>query len=561
VPRKHVVWTIICGAVTWVVGASIFYRTVFVSRFELMSGDDGDARLQQIIAEHWYRALQGKVHVLDMPGYFPYARDLGYTDTLFAYIPVFVVWRLIGADMFIAYQMTIITLNALGFATFLVLAVKYLELKPVVALVGAAAFAFANNYFIKAGHTQFVSIYFLPILAILFVETALALNRQSRRAIWTGAAFSAGLGVLAFTAFYVGWFLSFFLCIFAVVFVVTSWRQLTGWAANRVRLLVLTAVSSAGAFLISIVPLLWVYLPVMLIEGRHRPYSAVWRKAPIPTDVVNVGVDNAMWSAFLLNVVGLSEQRLRNGEIGLAVTPLVTVLMIVGLAIAWRRCRQHSPDANPRTGFPHGRERLILAAGLSTWVVVVLAMRFGDVHGWYLVHHIVPGAGALREAGRYWLVHGFFAIVIAAYALDSLFSSARRRGSSTGMIAIGLVCLLVLVEQLNLRNNTRYSRSAEQKFLARVEATEFPCKVFFIAVPQPNRNKSYSVQLDAMLMAQTFGLNTINGFSGWAPPGWKFLRTKEPEYHERALAWAERHRIDDLCAYDAATHVWTPVSE
>jgi hypothetical protein len=58
-----------------------------------------------------------------------------------------------------------------------------------------------------------------------------------------------------------------------------------------------------------------------------------------------------------------------------------------------------------------------------------------------------------------------------------------------------------------------------------------------------------------MVIGQRIGLPTLNGYSGWAPPGWQL--EPGPGYDERARAWSRAKRLPaGLCRLDLNTNRW-----
>jgi hypothetical protein len=123
-------------------------------------------------------------------------------------------------------------------------------------------------------------------------------------------------------------------------------------------------------------------------------------------------------------------------------------------------------------------------------------------------------------------------------------------------IASGLALLaLAVVEQINLRQQARLSRSPEIARLQRVQAAPGSCRSFY-AGDEPNR-RPYEVQIDAMLVALERGRPTINGYSGLFPPGWPLFDTKDASYERYVAAWIASRKLTDVCRLDVEKGTWT----
>jgi hypothetical protein len=71
-------------------------------------------------------------------------------------------------------------------------------------------------------------------------------------------------------------------------------------------------------------------------------------------------------------------------------------------------------------------------------------------------------------------------------------------------------------------------------------------------------------QIDAMLISEKYRLATLNGYTGYQPPGWGLLDPNSPGYLRAVSSWASQHGVETgLCQLDLATMQWqtrpTPV--
>jgi hypothetical protein len=118
------------------------------------------------------------------------------------------------------------------------------------------------------------------------------------------------------------------------------------------------------------------------------------------------------------------------------------------------------------------------------------------------------------------------------------------------------VLALAAVEQVNLAQAAFLSRKFERQHLAGISKAPGDCRTFY-AAPEPQRNP-FEVQIDAIMVAQTQHLPTINGYSGLLPPSWDFFDTNAADYEQRAVRWAVNRGIaDGLCRVDVESGSWT----
>ena len=75
--------------------------------------------------------------------------------------------------------------------------------------------------------------------------------------------------------------------------------------------------------------------------------------------------------------------------------------------------------------------------------------------------------------------------------------------------------------------------------------------------PPLTRMNSEDLQVDAMMVAQAQNLPTLNGYSGFKPPGWDLGETDTADYEQRVLRWAlHRDIVEGLCRLDIDSGHW-----
>lgn len=116
-------------------------------------------------------------------------------------------------------------------------------------------------------------------------------------------------------------------------------------------------------------------------------------------------------------------------------------------------------------------------------------------------------------------------------------------------MAILVACL---IEQLNLYRGG-FDRAAELARLAAVPAPPTACQIV-LTVNAGQR----PLEIEAIWNALRVGLPTLNGYSGWSPPGWR-LGDASLDYFAAAREWIARSAITKtVCLYDQATRSWSP---
>jgi hypothetical protein len=98
VPKIDLVSLIVCTVLT-----SYIFQNVFIG---LNFGDPMDGTLQMILHEHWYKFFISKESFLNTNFYFPFERDLGYSDVFLFQGPIHTILRILGAKVDFAWTMT-----------------------------------------------------------------------------------------------------------------------------------------------------------------------------------------------------------------------------------------------------------------------------------------------------------------------------------------------------------------------------------------------------------------------------------------------------------------------
>lgn len=536
----------------WFMGAAIFFRQQIGSGFDLISGDIGDARLIVYINEHWFRVFSGLAEFRSPPQFYPLEGTLGYSDAFFLYQIFYSPLRLLGIDQFLAFQLTLVGLTAIGFASFFALLRRVFEVPRYLAVAGALIFAFSNMNFLKVGHSQHLTIEFIPLLVLFgFKAVSSVATAPGRAALFSGL-MGVGLALVFFTSFYIGWFFVLASLVFVPVLLALTWPGVMAMVKAHPVAVAACLLAFSASFLVALTPFLLTYLPVLL-EGRQRSFADNMQFAGWISDLINVGAGNGVWGGVIAGLPGYPVERLGNAEAFLAPTPLLLCVLIGGAIFVARHAVRHPAELR-------FRGRVILALAVTSLVLMVIPVQVGGYSLWWPVWKFVPGGSAIRVPYRLQIMNGLIVTLAVFLFLDYWYRVRRLGGKAemSGMVLTGLAAVLVL-EQINGAPTAAVSRARELAFLDRVPAAG-QCRVFYLADSVPDDRATYAYQIDAMLISQRVGIPTINGYSGWEPQGWE---VRDPRlgnsYVNSADRWLERNGVTDgACAFDVETMAWAP---
>ena len=520
----------------------------------MLAGAGGDGSLIAYIHEHVFLSMLGRASLLNPQFYFPARGVLGYTDAFLLNQVFYAPLRLLGVEQLLAMQLTFMLLSLVGGAFFAALLVRFLGVRPWLAIIAAALFAFAHNLYLKSIHPQHFAIYYLPIASYLMLASLFA-----SRSIFASAAFAfAGgllLGLTFLTGLYMAWFFMFFLMFALPVFVVIQWRVAVAFMRANLKSVLGALAGAATGFGLGVIGVALVYLPAMsALQGITRRnflmFPATFR------DIVNVSDGNLMWGWLLRRSGLVPVHRLHDTESHLAVTPLLVAATAVGTFLSARAARRSE------------YERFAAAVGIAVFVgflalyVLTITIR-GEWSAFFLVQEIIPGAVGIRVGFRSQVISGMFMAVAFAVVAEAFLRRERSANSSpkprlrTTMLEPAVLALgiLLVLEQVNLASMSKFDRVAEEALLASVPRPPSECRAF--AYYNDGSRTLPALLVDAMRISQKFDVPTMNGYSGGTPPGWDLNPWKEG-YMDHVKQWARDNGVaGPLCHYVEPTKTWS----
>jgi hypothetical protein len=524
------------AAALFAAGFALVFRGWLFSGFDGAFGDEEDGYLGLALIEHWRHVLSGNARWTDPIFFFPQPGVLGYTDAFFLFGVAAAPLRLVGVDAFTANMLVMAGTAIVGFFGFRRLAARHLGIPPVYASLGAFLFAFANVDAVKLIHVQAYSAMLLPSLCDLILS-----GWKSKR---YGAVFGAAAGLLYaalfLTGFQTAWFFGCFILLMIPLHPVVCGREASRSLALEImtsrRPVVLAAIT---AFAIGVVPFLVLYFPVFL-AGHSRDFAEVASNMPEWRDLANITPENAVWGGILrwLGIVGRPDRPV--WEVELAFTPMVLAVFVPGVAILAARRHRHGD----------GADYLLVMVGVAVIIFWLLQMEYFGLRPWRAVWAAVLGAKAIRYTFRSQLVANLFVTLVVARVLA---------GIARGRFWVLLLCIFLVVEQVNLAWPSVMSRKAALAWIDAVPPPPEGCRVFYV-VPHagPSGHTAPQHQDDAMLFAEIRGIPTVNGYSSWFPDGWALDEPASPSYADAIRAWAGRNSISQgLCGLEPRTGRWT----
>ena len=514
------------------------------SGFTLSPGG-GDSRLVTYSLEHSYLfVLRQAPHrsFWDPPIFYPARNVAAYTDTLLGLAPFYWIFRSAGIPPDTTFQLWLIVIGLLNFATFFLFLRKVFDLGAVGASAGAFLFAFGSPRTAQLHHPQLVP-HCLVVVALfaLFKIFEIGDRADGRKTlpIWI-LVFTAALVIQAYAAFY-----PFFFCCFLLAMALVT----AGFFADARRRLLAVLRRSPPALglalvfaVVSLAPLARHYLRTSGDVGL-RDWRGVVENNPTWSSWWLLGHESWLYgwihdTAWGAELAATSAEKTPLNGVGL----LTSVLAVAGL---YRHRR--------RLAVRH----LLLVASLA---VLLATQLWPGLSLWRGIHEVVPGAGALRVVGRI----GTFVLIPLALGL-ALFVETAWAGAPTGRRAwlLGGLALLVVAEQgRDVRGFDKIDARRRVDVIA--AGIEPRCEAFFLSEARTLNVRKLAQ--DAMWAEIATGIPTLNGRYGNTPPGWDLdLPGKRTRRRlETALeVWIDRHGLDPrvICWYsvDASGEDIAPV--
>ena len=525
----------------WIAGilsVAAFFRHQILDGFTLLFSDRFDGLIVTAIMEHWFNVLRGQEAWNTTRYFFPASDTLGYNEAFLGFGLLYTPFRLAGLDMLLSGELVNVCVKAIGFVSFYLLSRVSAGVSRTFSALGAVLFTLGYATYEQAFHVQLLSVAFAPLLMLLLERHVVCLPGRSVAAALWGCAAAVLLNVWLLTSFYMAWFTTFLIAVGVLLTVgfslVAGWRPPVGFTARRLW----PSALALMMFVVGAIPLLSLYLPKQSETGGHA-WAETLGFLPGLLDIVNIGPDNLLFGW----LDGALNHALRPGfpvldEHTVGVPPVLLTLFALSLI-----------------GL-HRRGRLVLLSSLSCLVVWALALHVGTASLWHAVYDVVPGAKAVRVVSRIQIV----LLVPIILAVITFLASRPRRLPTPVLIVI---CAVLVLEQIDTVAMTALDRPAEVGRLLSIPAPPSTCRVFYATTRRPGpvlysdaMDATYSANVDAMLLAERFGVPTINGMASFVPSGWSLGAIDRPDYPDRVQAYLTRNHIDHACALDLKNGIW-----
>lgn len=515
----------------------VLFRSSVLSHFSLISAEGYDPIIAINIFEHWYHVFSGTEHWNTVAYFAPYSDTLGYNDSYFLYGIIYSFFRLMNFDPFLSSEGLLLSLSLIGYLSFYALA-RYLKYNYFLSVMAALIFLFSNNLQIHVTHIQLVSLFFAPFVCLFLLKFFQALKENlTFRAIYYGAIVAFSYGLWLFTAYYMAWFAGFFTIIFLIIWVIYHRAAIK----NDIRWLPI--VVTGCLFIIFILPFLVVYLP-KLSETGGQSLAIATKYAISLTTLLNVGHENVLFGGIYTKI--LSSVSINNEyELMVGFSYLSLILVITAIIFNIKNKRN-------------------VVLSIAFIVAMFLMFRIGTFPLWKIVYWTIPGAKGMRVVSRFAIFLNFPMVLL----LLDFFSRIGSKNKATKALSVFLM-VLTLISNIN---NVDAGINRQDKINLYQSFSPIPsdCKVFFVLPKHLHYTKDtvflnvYDHNVDAMFLAEKYGVRTVNGYSTFNPPTWDFSAYPFDTYKQRVYQYLKLNKIDSgVCSLDLDSKKWNlrPITE
>jgi hypothetical protein len=470
----------------------------------MMPGDTVDARFNQYLLEHFYQWITGKSGSFWDAGFFyPFPHVVAFSDNHLGEGFIFAILRGLGFDpedafrgwylgAFIAdFAACAFTLRRLGYG--------YLA-------TGAGAFLFTFGLPVTAqeAHAQLIYRFGVPLAALALIEFGAKERLRSLGALafWTVWQF--------YCSIYVGYFLSLLLVALTVtipiarnglsVAALTHWPKCLGRAWKA-------ATAQSRLFWTLIIVLLAGILGLLL--ARYAETSALYGFRRSPDEIESMlprlasylySTNSLLWrfSWFHFRILPMAHEH--------AMFVGAAPFLAIAAALLLRRRGHTSADSH-------------FLPALGALLLMVASTLLIQRHSLYQLVETAPGVNAIRAVTRIIVVLLFPFAILLASGLESL----MRVRALAGTILAGVLVALTVFESAFVGHYVT-TKTAWQERLTALQAQlpqSLPSAPILMVGPSPEGYPE-AVQLDAMLLAQRRGWQTLDGYSASPPPGYDF---------------------------------------
>jgi hypothetical protein len=512
-----------------------FYPTLFGGSakipFEL-----GDFRLSHYFLEHTWQWIHNPQYIgkLYSPGFFfPFKDVLTFSDNLFGSAPIYWLLRLFTSPdtAFIGW---IILVSCLNFAS-MTFILRQEKIHPLLAALGGFIFAFPMMRVVQLCRGPLFPEFCTPIALWLTWRFFKAADIRK----FCGILFLIYWQILC--GIYLGWFLTLALLVLGLVAIAVNkkgrsslWHFLrNSWGSA------LAAVILWGGALYA---LLRPYIETKELIGGTT-YEAI---AGSFLTKLNSWILVPPTSTFWSNLLGQF-----SGNLPVFYEHWIFLGLVGCLAVVVAIASLLRPRAKVE-GLDSDQIQMVKAFLLTGLILILLSLNFSNgLSPWMVIYKVIPGASAIRVGSRIAFVVLPCVIIAGFTGLNDWIHRFDRQRILQIVLLISITTFGMLEQRIDAPLAPEYDRSRVQTRATQIELNHLVkqyCQVVYLSPVNPDMPITTPIysHLDAMWAGLTVNRPVINGYSGFAPPGFSLMQGERAQM----VSWLQTQKsppIDRLC--------------
>jgi hypothetical protein len=492
----------------WALAAALLGIIVFgylmpaTAYFTAVPGGFGVPRHNSVVLEHLYRVVTGYSAGLWNPDfYYPFKGSLAFSDNHLGSGVTYVLGRLMGLSREHAFDLWFVTGAVLNFASALYV-IRRLGMTTAAAALGAFFFAYAVPVPVQDHHAQLIHRFAVPL-------AMLAMWQMFERRRLVDCARVAFFTVWQFyCSIYLGLFLVYLLAALgAGILFLRRPFEWTKWRSNLAAERSSAKLAAGGLLLVSAAAFVYLVGNYFLISRSYslehwRPIEVISRMLPRPGSYLIADTSPLLsWLGRDVNVPDRWEHQLFIGFGALA-------LIVTAAVSGWR-----------------GRAAVPRLAGvmLVALAVLVLGTLWIDYVSLYYLVAWLPGIKDIRAVSRIILVMLAPLSVLVALGADAILRWLKPGGRGA-LPVLGGLAILLAIEPLSVNQySTPIAKWRERLDTVRVLLPPAMPKdaILLVRTSSSDVYEQIHSEIDAMMLGQDLGYPVLNGYSAFAPPGYR----------------------------------------
>jgi hypothetical protein len=466
-----------------------------------MPGDIGDARLNNYFLENIYQFIIGRSNSLWHLSFFsPFPYVLGFSDNLFGSSPIYIITRIFTADTSFAYQIWFLFGYLVNFiSAYYVL--RRLNGSVLAASIGALIFTFALPTTAHAGHAQLHYRFGIPLAIVFFID--FIITKSWRYLLiafaWLVWQFYAGIYMGFFTFLLMLSMIFGYLVLEVIVNKIAitdlSKKYLASWRGQSSKQKTIFILGFFG-LLIFLLILFYPYLQVSKLYNLSRSWGEISTMLPRPQSFF-LSDASFFWTpkdSHIFNNLPMRHEH----QMFIGMVPLL--LALLGFLFGSRKV--------------NGLQYSLICSAL--FIPIFLTIYIGGYSLWFFVHKF-PLFSAIRAIARLDQVLLLVASYFAVIALDKI-----KGKYLWGEKAILIIILPLVILEAGFTSMSTSPKSDWDSRLVTIEKAvpkNLPADaiLFFAQKTVP----FYASEIDAMNISLKYQRDTINGYSGDHPKGFR----------------------------------------